>query len=58
MSITTPPLLIKLGGSIITHKTKPYTPNLPGLNRLAAEIASNQVTSLGKFSQPSVGDEQ
>ena len=31
-------VLLKLGGSIITEKTQPNTPNMPVLNRLAAEI--------------------
>jgi len=30
--------IIKLGGSIITDKSKPYTPNLPNIKRLAKEI--------------------
>ena len=30
--------IIKLGGSIITDKTRPYTPNLPAIKRLAREI--------------------
>lgn len=32
--------LVKLGGSIITHKQQPETPNLPILAELAAELAA------------------
>ncbi len=32
--------LLKLGGSLITDKTRPYTPRLETLNSLAAEIAT------------------
>lgn len=31
-------ILIKLGGSLITDKTKPFTPRLDNINRLAKEI--------------------
>ncbi len=37
---TNPPIIIKLGGSIITDKTKPSTPNHETINLLAQEIAS------------------
>jgi isopentenyl phosphate kinase len=36
--------IIKLGGSIITDKTKPYTPNLPVIKRLAREIKKADVS--------------
>jgi isopentenyl phosphate kinase len=32
------PTIIKLGGSVITIKEKPHTPNLPVINRLVREI--------------------
>jgi isopentenyl phosphate kinase len=39
--MTVPPLtLLKLGGSLITDKTRPHTPRLDVLTRLAEEIAS------------------
>lgn len=31
-------IILKLGGSIITDKTKPYTPNIPVIQQLAKEI--------------------
>jgi len=31
-------ILIKLGGSLITDKTKPFTPRLDVIKRLAKEI--------------------
>ena len=33
-----PLILLKLGGSLITDKTKPYTANIPVIKRLAREI--------------------
>ncbi len=33
-----PLILVKLGGSLITDKTKPYTPNIEVIKRLAKEI--------------------
>ena len=33
-----PLILVKLGGSLITDKTKPYTANIPVIKRLAREI--------------------
>ena len=32
-------LVLKLGGSVVTHKDKPYTPHIGNIIRLAAEIA-------------------
>ena len=31
-------ILIKLGGSIITNKQKPLTPNLPAINKIASQL--------------------
>lgn len=39
-------VIIKLGGSIITDKTKPYTPNMPAIKRLAREIKSSGVPAV------------
>lgn len=36
-------VIIKLGGSIITDKTKPYTPNMSAIKRLAREVKSSGV---------------
>jgi isopentenyl phosphate kinase len=40
-------VLLKLGGSLITDKTLPYTPRLEQLNQLAAQIAAAQATHPG-----------
>jgi len=32
-------LILKLGGSVVTHKDKPFTPHIDNIARLAAEIA-------------------
>ncbi|NIR01417.1 MAG: gamma-glutamyl kinase, partial [Gemmatimonadales bacterium] len=32
-------LVLKLGGSVVTHKDKPFTPHTGNIDRLAAEIA-------------------
>ena len=40
------PIVLKLGGSVITDKEKPLTPNLQAIERLANEIAKAKVTSL------------
>ena len=32
-------LILKLGGSVVTHKDKPFTPHIDNITRLAAEIA-------------------
>jgi isopentenyl phosphate kinase len=50
--------VLKLGGSVITHKEKPLTPNQPAIRRLANEIASAKLDSLilvhggGSFGHP------
>lgn len=50
--------LIKLGGSVITEKTKPLTPNILAIRRLANEIAESRVRKLmivhggGSFGHP------
>ena len=41
-------IILKLGGSVITEKTKPFTANYHNLNRLVKEI-SNALNS-SKFS--------
>jgi isopentenyl phosphate kinase len=52
------PLVLKLGGSVITHKEKPLTPNLPAIERLASEISRANVSRLvlvhggGSFGHP------
>jgi isopentenyl phosphate kinase len=52
------PLVLKLGGSVITHKEKPLTPNLPAIKRLANEISRANVSRLilvhggGSFGHP------
>ena len=38
MARTITPTIVKLGGSVITIKEKPYTPNLSVIKRLAREI--------------------
>jgi len=40
------PTVLKLGGSVITDKEKPLTPNLEAIERLATEIARADVKSL------------
>jgi isopentenyl phosphate kinase len=40
------PTILKLGGSVITDKEKPLTPNLQAIERLANEIAQAKVSSL------------
>jgi isopentenyl phosphate kinase len=40
------PTVLKLGGSVITDKEKPLTPNLQAIERLANEIAQAEVLSL------------
>jgi isopentenyl phosphate kinase len=52
------PTILKLGGSVITHKDKPLTPNLPAIRRLAKEIALTKLACLilvhggGSFGHP------
>jgi len=52
------PTVLKLGGSVITHKEKPLTPNLPAIKRLASEISQANVSRLvlvhggGSFGHP------
>jgi isopentenyl phosphate kinase len=52
------PTVLKLGGSVITDKKKPSTPNLRAIERLANEISRAQVSSLilvhggGSFGHP------
>jgi len=52
------PTVLKLGGSVITNKEKPLTPNLPAIKRLANEISQANVSSLvivhggGSFGHP------
>jgi len=52
------PVVLKLGGSVITHKVKPFTPNLKAIRRLVNEIASAHVARLviihggGSFGHP------
>jgi isopentenyl phosphate kinase len=51
-------LVLKLGGSVVTDKAKPFTPNLPVIERLADEIHQAQPTNLilihggGSFGHP------
>jgi isopentenyl phosphate kinase len=40
------PTVLKLGGSVITDKEKPLTPNLQAIERLANEIAQSEVLPL------------
>ncbi|MEM2092062.1 MAG: isopentenyl phosphate kinase [Candidatus Bathyarchaeia archaeon] len=40
------PIILKLGGSVITVKDKPLTPNMPAIRRLAREIAESQASPL------------
>lgn len=52
------PTVLKLGGSVITNKKKPATPNLEAIERLAREISRADVSSLilvhggGSFGHP------
>ena len=52
------PTVLKLGGSVITNKEKPLTPNLEAIERLATEISRAKVSSLilvhggGSFGHP------
>ena len=52
------PIVMKLGGSVITDKEKKLTPNLPAIERLANEISRANVLSLvlvhggGSFGHP------
>lgn len=52
------PTILKLGGSVITNKEKPLTPNLPAIERLAREISKANVSPLvlvhggGSFGHP------
>ncbi len=52
------PTVLKLGGSVITNKKKPFTPNLRVIERLANEIYRARVSSLilvhggGSFGHP------
>ena len=52
------PTVLKLGGSVITDKEKPLTPNLEAIERLATEISRAKVSSLilvhggGSFGHP------
>lgn len=54
----TKPIILKLGGSVITHKEKPSTANLRAIKRLASEISSAEVAPLvlvhggGSFAHP------
>lgn len=52
------PVVLKLGGSVITQKGKPLTANLPAIERLAEEISDAKVSPLiivhggGSFGHP------
>ena len=52
------PIVLKLGGSVITNKEKPSTPNFRAIERLANEISRANVSSLllvhggGSFGHP------
>jgi isopentenyl phosphate kinase len=52
------PIVVKLGGSVITVKEKAFTPNIPAINRLAKEIAEARLDSVilihggGSFGHP------
>ncbi|MGD8543676.1 MAG: hypothetical protein PVG48_00980, partial [Candidatus Bathyarchaeota archaeon] len=52
------PTVLKLGGSVITNKEKPLTPNLSAIKRLANEISKANVSRLvlvhggGSFGHP------
>lgn len=52
------PTVLKLGGSVITNKEKPLTPNLPAIEQLTSEISRANVSLLvlvhggGSFGHP------
>jgi len=52
------PIVLKLGGSVITRKERPLTPNLGAIRRLASEISSAEAAPLvvvhggGSFGHP------
>ena len=52
------PIVLKLGGSVITYKDKVSTPNLKAIERLAGEISQSNIKSLilvhggGSFGHP------
>jgi isopentenyl phosphate kinase len=52
------PTVLKLGGSVITHKDKPFTANPTAISRLAKEIAAAKIPQLivvhggGSFGHP------
>jgi len=52
------PTILKLGGSVITHKQEPLTANSSAIRRLAGEISDSRTTSLilihggGSFGHP------
>jgi isopentenyl phosphate kinase len=52
------PIVLKLGGSVITHKAEPFTANGTAMRRLAAEIAEARIEHLviihggGSFGHP------
>jgi len=56
--LSTKPTILKLGGSVITHKDKPLKANSRAIRRLANEISSSKVSSLvivhggGSFGHP------
>jgi len=57
-ALSAKPVILKLGGSVITRKEKPLTANLGAIRRLAAEISSAQTAPLvvvhggGSFGHP------
>jgi isopentenyl phosphate kinase len=57
-SVNDKPTVLKLGGSVITDKEKPLTPDLKAIERLATEISRAKVSSLvlvhggGSFGHP------
>lgn len=40
------PTILKLGGSVITHKDRPFTANVPAMRRLAEEVAEAKIQQL------------
>jgi len=52
------PIVLKLGGSVITYKEKPLTPNLTAIERLTSEISRAHISPLvlihggGSFGHP------
>ena len=56
--MSTQPTVLKLGGSVVTDKEKPLTPNLPAIERLSREISEAKVSRLilihggGSFGHP------